>query len=45
MVMVLNGNHKSGDGGRVEGVCIYRNFWRKIFNVVTIKKDENIWTD
>ena len=36
---------QSGDGGRVEGVCIHRNFWRKIFNVVTIKKDENIWTD
>ena len=34
---------QSGDGGRVEGVCIHRKYWRKIFNVVTIKKDKSIW--
>jgi hypothetical protein len=34
---------QSGDGGRVEGVCIHRRYWRKIFNVVTIKKDKDIW--
>jgi hypothetical protein len=36
---------QSGDGGRVEGVCIHRNYHRDIFNVVSIKKDKNIWKD
>ena len=35
---------QSGDGGRVEGVCIHRRYWRKIFNVVKIKKDKQIWS-
>ena len=35
----------AGDGGRVEGVCIHRNYHRKIFNVVKIPKDKNIWKD
>jgi hypothetical protein len=33
----------SGDGGRVTGVTIHRKYWRKLFNVVTIKKDETLW--
>ena len=34
---------KAGDGGRVEGVCIHRRYWRSIFNKVKIPKDNSIW--
>jgi hypothetical protein len=35
---------QSGDGGRVEGVCIHRNYHKDIFNVVKIKKDNQLWS-
>jgi len=35
---------RSGDGGRVEGVCIHRNYHKDIFNVVKIKKDNQLWS-
>jgi hypothetical protein len=37
--------NRAGDGQRVEGVCIHRNYHRDIFNVVKIKRDKNIWKD
>lgn len=34
---------QSGDGGRVQGYLVHRNLFKDWFNIITIKKDENIW--
>lgn len=34
-----------GDNGRVTGVCLHRNLYKKYFIVKSIKKDIDIWTD
>lgn len=36
---------QSGDGGRVQGYLVHRNLFKDWFNIITIKKDENIWVD
>lgn len=34
---------QSGDGGRVQGYLVHRTLFKDWFNIITIKKDENIW--
>jgi hypothetical protein len=36
---------QAGDEGRVTGVCLHRNLYKKHFIIKEIKKDTSIWVD
>jgi len=45
MTNELELTEQSGDGGRVQGYLLHRNLFKDWFNIISIKKDKNIWVN